>query len=78
MAGLTLLDVGCGGGLLSIALCRLGANVVGLDANKEVINNAYLISKNILKTEHFQRLHFVSSSIEDFSAANLGSNFVFI
>ena len=31
--GLRVLDVGCGGGLLSEALARLGADVVGIDAS---------------------------------------------
>lgn len=31
-AGLTLLDIGCGGGLLSEPMARLGATVVGADA----------------------------------------------
>ncbi len=31
LAGLTLLDIGCGGGLLSEPLSRLGAEVTGLD-----------------------------------------------
>jgi 2-polyprenyl-6-hydroxyphenyl methylase/3-demethylubiquinone-9 3-methyltransferase len=30
--GLALLDIGCGGGLLSEPMARLGANVVGIDA----------------------------------------------
>lgn len=69
------MDVGCGGGLLSTALCRLGANVVGLDANKDVINIASVVSKNILKSEHLQRLKFVSSTIEDFALKNPASTF---
>jgi 2-polyprenyl-6-hydroxyphenyl methylase/3-demethylubiquinone-9 3-methyltransferase len=32
LAGLTVLDIGCGGGLLSEPLARLGAEVVGVDA----------------------------------------------
>ena len=32
LAGLRLLDVGCGGGLLAEPLCRLGADVVAVDA----------------------------------------------
>ncbi len=31
LAGLRLLDVGCGGGVLSESLCRLGAAMVGVD-----------------------------------------------
>ena len=33
LAGLRILDVGCGGGLLSEPLARLGAQVVGVDAS---------------------------------------------
>ena len=32
LAGLRLLDVGCGGGLMAEPLCRLGADVVAVDA----------------------------------------------
>src|SRR5580692_1715920 len=37
LAGLTLLDVGCGAGLLAEPLSRLGADVVGLDPAEESI-----------------------------------------
>ena len=33
LRGLDVLDVGCGGGLLSESLCRLGGRVVGVDAS---------------------------------------------
>ncbi|MFX7832980.1 methyltransferase domain-containing protein, partial [Acinetobacter baumannii] len=33
LAGLRVLDVGCGGGLMSEALARDGAQVVGIDAS---------------------------------------------
>ncbi len=39
-AGLRILDVGCGGGLLTEPLKRLGANVTGLDASPEAIKVA--------------------------------------
>ncbi|CAH1799825.1 unnamed protein product [Owenia fusiformis] len=42
LSGLTLLDVGCGGGILSEALGRLGATVIGIDATGDNINVAQL------------------------------------
>ena len=38
--GLRVLDVGCGGGLLSEPMARLGAHVVALDASEATINVA--------------------------------------
>ncbi|XP_023954304.1 ubiquinone biosynthesis O-methyltransferase, mitochondrial [Bicyclus anynana] len=35
-----ILDVGCGGGILSEAIARLGANVTGIDASSELIELA--------------------------------------
>lgn len=37
LRGLTVLDVGCGGGLLCEPLTRLGAEVTGIDASKETV-----------------------------------------
>lgn len=37
---LSLLDIGCGGGLLCEPMCRLGANVTGLDASEKNIRIA--------------------------------------
>ncbi len=42
LAGLKLLDIGCGGGLLSEPLCRLGARVTGIDASEKTIQVASL------------------------------------
>jgi len=42
LAGLRLLDIGCGGGLLSEPMARLGAEVVGADASKANIKTASL------------------------------------
>ena len=51
---LSLLDVGCGGGLLSEPMCRLGANVTAIDASKKNISVAKLHSKkNNLKINYF-------------------------
>jgi len=40
LAGLRLLDIGCGGGLLSEPLARLGAEVVGVDASERNVKTA--------------------------------------
>ncbi|XP_061631736.1 ubiquinone biosynthesis O-methyltransferase, mitochondrial isoform X4 [Phyllopteryx taeniolatus] len=42
LAGLRVLDVGCGGGLLTEPLGRLGANVLGIDPVEESIGTAQL------------------------------------
>lgn len=42
LAGLAVLDVGCGGGLLAEAMARQGARVVGLDLASELIEVARL------------------------------------
>ena len=51
--GLNILDIGCGGGLISEPLARLGANVTGIDASDKNINVAMLHSKkNGLKIDY--------------------------
>jgi 2-polyprenyl-6-hydroxyphenyl methylase/3-demethylubiquinone-9 3-methyltransferase len=40
LAGLTVLDIGCGGGLLSEPLARLGAEVTGIDAGTAAVEAA--------------------------------------
>ena len=40
-----ILDIGCGGGLLSEPMCRLGANVVGIDASEKNIEVARFHAK---------------------------------
>ena len=42
LAGLAILDIGCGGGLLSEPLTRLGARVVGIDAGEKNVRIAEL------------------------------------
>jgi 2-polyprenyl-6-hydroxyphenyl methylase / 3-demethylubiquinone-9 3-methyltransferase len=40
LAGLRVLDIGCGGGLVSEPMARLGATVVGVDASEKNVNIA--------------------------------------
>ena len=68
LRGARVLDVGCGGGLLSETLAQLGCQVVGLDASSASIKAAQ---------EHYHRargdgdgdagtINYVHSTIEDF------------
>tara|TARA_X000000368_G_scaffold410389_1_gene393781 strand:- start:1470 stop:2192 length:723 start_codon:yes stop_codon:yes gene_type:complete len=53
LKGLKLLDIGCGGGLMSEPMCRLGAEVTGIDASSKNIKIANLHSKkNNLKINY--------------------------
>ncbi len=62
-----ILDIGCGGGLLSEPMCRLGADVTGIDASSKNIQIAKLhAKKNDLK------INYICSSPE-----NLKSNIKF-
>ena len=45
LTGINILDVGCGGGLLSEPMYRLGANVTGIDASVKNIKIAKLHAK---------------------------------
>jgi len=48
-----ILDIGCGGGLLSEPMCRLGASVVGIDASEKNIEVAkFHAKKNRLKIDY--------------------------
>ena len=53
LEGLNILDIGCGGGLISEPMARLGAKVRGIDASEKNINIAKLHSKkNGLKIDY--------------------------
>lgn len=50
LSGLKILDVGCGGGLLSESLARLGANVTAIDPSKALVNMAREHAQHDTKT----------------------------
>ena len=56
---LNILDVGCGGGLISVPMKRLGANVVGIDASIKNIN----VAKNYSKKNNL-KIKYICSSPE--------------
>lgn len=65
LEGRRVLDVGCGGGILTEGLARLGARVQGLDAGEEVIQAA---------AEHARQngldIEYRAGTLEDFAAEN--------
>tara|TARA_B000000441_G_scaffold53320_1_gene35516 strand:+ start:177 stop:557 length:381 start_codon:yes stop_codon:yes gene_type:complete len=61
LSGVRILDIGCGGGLLSEPMARMGASVTGIDASDKNIKIAKLHSKkNKLK------INYLCSSPEKF------------
>ena len=53
LEGLKILDIGCGGGLISEPMTRLGAEVTGIDASEKNINIAKThAKKNKLKIDY--------------------------
>ena len=56
-----ILDIGCGGGLLSEPMCRLGADVTGIDASKKNIQVAKLHAK-----KSNLKIKYISTSPENF------------
>lgn len=63
--GLSVLDVGCGGGLLSEPLARLGARVTSIDADAEAIS----VAANHAKTMELE-IDYRCTSAEEVAAAN--------
>ena len=57
--GLKILDIGCGGGLISEPMARLGANVTGIDASEKNIKIAQIHSE-----ENNLKINYINSSPE--------------
>ena len=62
---LSLLDVGCGGGLLSEPMCRLGAKVTGIDATRKNINIAKIHAK-----KYKLKINYLTASPEKLKIKN--------
>ena len=63
--GKTVLDVGCGGGILAESMAKEGANVTGLDMGREPLEVARL---HALETG--TKLEYIQSTIEDHADEN--------
>ncbi|XP_034031323.1 ubiquinone biosynthesis O-methyltransferase, mitochondrial [Thalassophryne amazonica] len=66
LTGLRILDVGCGGGLLTEPLARLGAQVLGIDPVNDSILTARLHSSR--DPELSSRLRYLTCTLEELSA----------
>ena len=64
LEGLRILDIGCGGGLLSEPMCRLGAEIVGVDPAPGNIEIARLHA-----AEGGLRIDYRAATAEDLAAA---------
>lgn len=65
LQGVKIADVGCGGGILSEALARIGANVTGIDASEELTVTATDHAK--LDPSLNGRLNYICTTIEKFA-----------
>ena len=68
LAGKSILDVGCGGGILSEAMAYLGAEVSGIDAGKAPLAVARLHLK-----ESGLRIDYRQATAEEYAAAHADS-----
>jgi polyprenyldihydroxybenzoate methyltransferase/3-demethylubiquinol 3-O-methyltransferase len=69
LTGLSLLDVGCGAGVLSEPLARLGANVTGLDAGEDALDVAMVrarLDPDLLAA----KIKYECTSVEQFLATD--------
>jgi 2-polyprenyl-6-hydroxyphenyl methylase/3-demethylubiquinone-9 3-methyltransferase len=62
LKGLNILDIGCGGGLISEPIARLGAKVTGIDASEKNIKVAKLHSK-----KNNLQINYLNTSPENFN-----------
>ena len=67
LEGRPVLDIGCGGGILTEALARMGASVTGLDAGGEVIRVAARHAE-----ENGLKIAYTAADMEEFAAGNAG------
>ncbi len=59
LSSLKILDIGCGGGLMSEPMCRLGAEVTGMDASSRNIAVAQIHAE-----KHNLKIEYINSSPE--------------
>ncbi|BBP45995.1 ubiquinone biosynthesis O-methyltransferase [Thiosulfatimonas sediminis] len=65
----SILDIGCGGGILAESLARLGAQVTGIDLAQEVLSVARLHALDQEVSVNYQKI-----SAEDYAQQNAGQH----
>ena len=70
LSGKKVLDIGCGGGILSEALSKLGADVTGIDASENTIGVAKSHSKSV-----DGKVKYIQNTIEEFVTSNPDESF---
>lgn len=63
LKGLSIADIGCGGGIVTEPLCRMGAKVTGVDAGNENINIARAHAK-----DQGLNIDYICTSVEAMAA----------
>lgn len=75
LQGLRALDVGCGGGLLSESLARLGADTVGLDPSPALVGAAEAHASRTLSHAPRERLRYIAgTTVEELADEHTASN----
>ncbi|GFE55020.1 3-demethylubiquinone-9 3-methyltransferase [Babesia ovis] len=84
LGGLRILDVGCGGGILSEALAKCGAHVVGIDPCKELIQVAEQHKQTVfgnysanlgLSTDYSKNVNYIADTLESYASGPSAGKF---
>lgn len=81
LLGLHILDIGCGGGILSEPLARLGAQVTAIDSLKENIICAQMRTQLEMERSkgraaaYLDRLRYINCTIEDLASVEENNNY---
>ncbi|KAM3716319.1 Ubiquinone biosynthesis O-methyltransferase [Dirofilaria immitis] len=79
LLGLRIADIGCGGGILTFPLARLGADVEAVDASPDVIASVEE-AENCFRQENrgSGKVVFKCSSVEDFATYMMILSYIFV
>ncbi|KAE9556374.1 hypothetical protein FO519_000414 [Halicephalobus sp. NKZ332] len=72
LKGLRIADIGCGGGILSIPIARLGANVDGIDASEQALRIAEVTANRSLPHGR-NNLKFHNGNVDEFAKTHTGT-----